>query len=157
MPRGNLLFAIIVSLILSAAPVFAFSVDEEEAEVFRLVNLQRQKAGLSRLDWDDGAARIARAYSKRMAREGFFDHYDPEGNTVMERADRGGVRHWSRIGENLFVCDPMEEFEPFAVRGWLRSTTHRQNMLDRRWTATGVGIARARDGEIYIVQVFLER
>jgi uncharacterized protein YkwD len=27
-------------------------------------------------------------------------------------------------------------------------------MLDRTWTATGIGIATARDGSIYITQVF---
>ena len=138
-------------------PVRALPIDQEEAAVLELVNQQRQRARLSILEWDEGAARLARSYSKRMAREGFFDHYDPEGNSVMERADRSGLKRWSRIGENLFVCDPTDRFEAFAVKGWLRSTTHRQNMLDRDWTATGIGIARSRDGEIYITQVFLER
>jgi uncharacterized protein YkwD len=27
-------------------------------------------------------------------------------------------------------------------------------MLDRNWTATGIGIATARDGSIFITQVF---
>lgn len=157
MPRPILLTALILLLVLPAARVAAFSIDDEESEVFELINQQRQKARLSRLEWDDDAARLARAYSQRMAREGFFDHYDPEGNSVMERAEKARLKHWSRIGENLFACDPMDRFEAFAVKGWLRSQTHRQNMLDRQWTATGIGIARSRDGEIYITQVFLER
>lgn len=136
----------------------AFStVDDEEYEVFQLVNRERSKSKLPVLEWDGNAARLARSYSKRMARDGFFDHYDPEGNTVIERADRAGVKHWSRIGENLFVCDPFDGFAAFAIKGWLKSPTHRQNMLDRSWTSTGIGIARSRDGDIYITEVFLER
>lgn len=155
--RSLISLAVLLLLLFSVSGVSALSIDAEEAEVFALVNQQRQKQRLPGLAWDESAARIARAYSRRMAREGFFDHYDPEGNSIMERADRSGLKHWSRIGENLFVCDPMIRFEPFAIRGWLRSPTHRQNMLDAGWTATGVGVARSRDGQIYITQVFLER
>jgi uncharacterized protein YkwD len=87
-----------------------------------------------------------------MAREGFFDHYDPNGKTVLDRAAR--LKNWSSIGENLFVCDDHPEFATIAVRGWMKSPTHRTNMLDRNWTATGIGIATARDGSIFITQVF---
>ncbi|MGH8527144.1 MAG: hypothetical protein ACREXY_23945 [Gammaproteobacteria bacterium] len=29
-------------------------------------------------------------------------------------------------------------------------------MLDRGWTETGIGIAEARDGSIYITQIFIQ-
>jgi uncharacterized protein YkwD len=123
-----------------------------ESEVFELVNRERSRAHLAELEWDDQLAQVARDYSRRMAREGFFDHYDPNGKTVLDRASR--LRNWSSIGENLFVCDPHPEFAMTAVRGWMKSQTHRTNMLDRNWTATGIGIATARDGSIFITQVF---
>jgi uncharacterized protein YkwD len=89
-----------------------------------------------------------------MAREGFFDHYDPAGKTVTDRALSARIRNWSSIGENLFMCDEHPYFETTAVRGWMKSRTHRTNMLDRSWTATGIGISTARDGSIFITQVF---
>ncbi|MEO8042845.1 MAG: CAP domain-containing protein [Acidobacteriota bacterium] len=123
-----------------------------ESEVFDLVNRERSRARLGMLEWDDRLAQVARDYSRRMAREGFFDHYDPNGKTVIDRASH--LRNWSTIGENLFVCDPHPYFATTAVRGWTKSPTHRGNMLDRNWTATGIGIASARDGSIFITQVF---
>ena len=123
-----------------------------ESEVFELVNRERSKARLGVLAWDDRLARLARDYSRQMAREGFFDHYDKEGRTVVDRADR--IQGWSEIGENLFVCEDHDYFARTAIRGWLGSRTHRTNMLDRLWTATGIGIATARNGNIFVTQVF---
>jgi len=123
-----------------------------ETEVLQLVNRERSRMRMGTLLWDERIARVARDYSRQMAREGFFDHYDPRGRTVMDRAAR--VPDWSEIGENLFVCDPHEQFAAIALRGWMKSTTHRTNLLNRQWTATGIGIATDRDGRIFITQVF---
>lgn len=125
-----------------------------ESEVYDLVNRERSRAHLGGLEWDDELAQIARDYSRRMAREGFFGHYDPNGKTVIDRAFAARLRHWSTIGENLFVCEEHTYFATTAIHGWMKSTTHRTNMLDRSWTATGVGIATASDGSILITQVF---
>ncbi|MBC7898485.1 MAG: CAP domain-containing protein, partial [Saprospiraceae bacterium] len=116
---------------------------------------ERGKKRLRELSWDDRLARVARNYSKKMAREGFFGHYDPRGKTVIDRADDSGVGGWAKIGENLFMCRGIESFSDLAVRGWMRSPDHRKNILDRKWTSTGIGVAKARDGSIYITQVFL--
>lgn len=37
---------------------------------------------------------------------------------------------------------------------WLRSQTHRENILYKHYRKTGIGIAQAPDGTIYVVQVF---
>lgn len=133
------------------------SASGEEYEIFQMINRERSRKGLSTLQWDNGVATVARSYSRRMAREGFFAHTDPDGNSVVERADRSRVRGWAKIGENLFVCSRVDRFSDMAIRGWMRSPSHRKNVLDRQWTATGIGVARARDGSIYVTQVFIER
>jgi len=143
---------VLVTVTIAAFAVSALSQTQDENEVFSLVNRERSRAHLGGLAWDDRLARVARDYSRRMAREGFFDHYDPNGKTVIDRAAR--ISGWSRIGENLFVCDEQPNYTSLAIRGWLKSPTHRMNMLDRTWTATGIGIATARDGSIFITQVF---
>ena len=142
----------ILVTVISAFVASALAQTQDENEVFNLVNRERSRAHLEGLIWDERLAKVARDYSRRMAREGFFDHYDPDGKTVLDRASR--VRGWSRIGENLFVCDEQPSYTSVAIRGWLKSPTHRTNMLDRTWTATGIGIATARDGNIFITQVF---
>lgn len=125
-----------------------------EAEVFDLVNQQRVKAGLNELSWDDRVGSIARNYSRRMARDRFFDHYDADGKNVMDRADDAKLTGWVKIGENLFACAATMSFAQKAIIGWMGSETHRVNILDREFTSTGIGIATAEDGSIYITQVF---
>ena len=124
-------------------------------EIFRLVNGERSKQRLQPLDWDDRVARVARDHSKQMARGGFFAHQDRVGKTVVDRASDRRLGGWSRIGENLFMCDEINGFERYSVRGWLKSPSHRKNMLNRERTTTGIGVFRSRDGRIYVTQVFI--
>lgn len=126
----------------------------EEIEIFELVNRERIKARLRPLEWDDRASDVARNYSRQMAREGFFGHYDRQGLTVIERASK---LKWSKIGENLFMGEQIPKFEAFAVKGWMRSTTHRFNILDREWYTTGIGVHHSNNGLIYVTQVFLSK
>jgi uncharacterized protein YkwD len=150
-----LVFCLNVSLVSSSTLSRAGSADE--SNIFQLVNRERERAGLSDVQWDAAAATVARRYAERMADQGFFAHVDPDGNTAMQRAERSGLKHWSRIGENLFSCDATRGFTTLAVRGWMKSPSHRQNILDPAWTAAGVGMAEADDGTIYVVQIFIER
>lgn len=128
---------------------------DEEFEIFRLVNSERARQRLRQLTWDDEIASVARDHSRQMARQGFFSHHDRKGRTVVDRAAERQVNGWSKVGENLFMCDDIDEFERYSVRGWLKSPTHRRNMLDRGWSSTGIGVFRSRDGRIYVTQVFI--
>lgn len=112
---------------------------------------------MSELEWDGDLARLARDYSEKMARGGFFDHHDSDGATVVERAHNARVKNWSKIGENLFYCENVEEFSRLAVRGWMKSPTHKDNILDRDWNRSGIGVYAARGNRIYVTQVFIER
>ncbi len=131
--------------------------DEGALRVLNLVNAERAKRGLNQLLWDNDAAKMAAEYSEKMARENFFSHFDSKGESVLERAKAAKLKHWSKIGENLFSVSPSDDFDSFAVENWLKSPSHRQNMLDGEWTTTGIGIARAKDGEIFITEVFIKR
>lgn len=141
----------------SAEFVSVFGIEEAELEIFELVNQERRKKGLGKLYWDNDLSKMARNYSKKMARDNFFSHYDSDGESVIERANRSRIKDWRKIGENLFFCEGFDNFQAVAVKGWLRSASHRQNMLDRSWTDSGIGVAKSRDGRIYVTQVFIKR
>ncbi len=132
------------------------NLSNDENEIYNLINDERQKKGLRDLYWDNNIAELARSYSKKMAKESFFSHYDGEGNTVVDRAKNSNIKNWNRIGENLFFCEGYNDFDLLAVRGWMNSPEHRQNILDRQFTTTGIGIAQAKSGQIYITQVFIK-
>ena len=148
------LLAIVLATVVLGLLSAAVAQSDEESEIFQLVNRERSKSRLSYLEWDDEIARIARNFSRQMARESFFSHSDRDGKTVIQRAAKVS---WSKIGENLFMCDGMDDFTAFSVRGWMKSPTHRHNILDREWTDTGIGAYRTRDGTAYVTQVFVKR
>ena len=139
----------------AATQEFRGNLADDENSIHDLVNNERRRRGLSELSWDEKLANLARSYSREMARESFFSHFDRDGNSVVERAQKSNIKRWNKIGENLFFCEGYDDFDALAVRGWLNSPEHRRNMLDPQFNVTGIGVARTRDGRIYITQVFI--
>lgn len=152
--KRKLFSSYVLTAVLFASAVLVSAQSRGEYDVYQLINQERSKARLGTLEWDDRLAKLARDYSRQMAREGFFGHYDRSGRTVTERALSANIKDWSIIGENLFFCEEHPSFIQTAVTGWMKSRTHRTNILDRDWTTTGIGIATARDGSIFVTQVF---
>lgn len=131
--------------------------ESDEDEIFALVNIERERNNLKVLVWDNQLAEIARNYSRQMARENFFDHFDSQGADVVVRAKNARLKHWSKIGENLFSVKNLTFFGDFAVKKWMNSPTHRENILDADFNTGGIGIAESDTGEIFITQVFVRR
>lgn len=129
---------------------------ETERKIFDLINKERNRKKIEELIWNPKLAELARSYSEKMARERFFSHFDRNGNDVAERAKNMRITKWKLIGENLFMSDDYEKIEQTAVKGWMKSPTHRDNILEEKFNETGVGLARSRDGMIYITQVFIQ-
>ncbi|MFN6964037.1 MAG: CAP domain-containing protein [Pyrinomonadaceae bacterium] len=154
--RSAFASAVVCLSLLAVAVSAPAAASDDELRIFDLVNQERARRSLPPLEWDARLNEMARRYSRSMAEGGFFDHYDPSGGSVVDRARAGRVNGWRRIGENLFFCSASPRFTSLAVRGWLASPSHRENMLDRRWTATGIGVARSRSGAIYVTEVFIE-
>jgi uncharacterized protein YkwD len=153
--RAGVSVLLFLTAVMCVLPQVASAQSGDEGEILDLINRERSRSRLQPLEWNEKAAKVARSFSRQMAREGFFDHYDRSGRTVTERAADSRLSGWTRIGENLFLCDDNPEFTQLSVRGWMRSSSHRKNILGRNWRATGIGIARSRDDRIYITQVFI--
>lgn len=107
--------------------------------VAELVNRHRERVGCAPLAWDAAAARAAQAHSDDMARRGYFAHVSPEGTNVGQRLNAQGVQ-WRAVAENLAEGPTTPEE---ALRLWLGSRGHRQNLESCTYTHHGVGF---RDG-----------
>ncbi len=130
---------------------------ELEKIAFKLLNEQRAERGLTLLEWSHEAAKIARIHSENMAQNNFFSHKGLDGLFVNGRADLFGVRRWRAIGENIAYNRGYENPAQFTVECWMKSNSHRENLLDPRWKESAVGAAIAADGSFYFTQVFLLR
>jgi len=134
-----------------------------ERRVHDLVNAERTKAGRRALAWDGKLAGIARAHSSDMAKRRFFDHVNPDGEDPTARGRRAGydcrkiLGERIRVGlaENLFEASgaAREDIERTAVAGWMNSPGHRQNILEKNYTKSGIGVAMKGDA-IFITQLF---
>lgn len=129
---------------------------ETERRAFEATNEMRARNGFSPLSWDGDLCRMARAHSEKMARLGFFAHETPEGLRLKDRARAAGIR-FQVIGENIAYNQGVDDPGTFAVQRWTISSGHRANMLSREFRASGVGSFVARDGRVYLTQIFIAR
>ncbi|MFD7975889.1 CAP domain-containing protein [Streptomyces sp. NPDC059071] len=112
-----------------------------EAEVVRLVNLERAKVGCVAVRSDAELAALAGAFSADMAARNFFDHTDPDGDSPWTRAERAGVMNLG--GENI----ARGQVDAAAVmKSWMASDGHRANILNCDYKTLGVGVHFADGG-----------
>jgi len=128
----------------------------QEADILKLVNDERTRAGLHPLKFSPRLAVIARGHSYDMAMRRYFAHNSPEGSTPAERARGVGIEYQA-LAENIYMDDfrDSDGLATRAVKGWLGSPEHRANMLSSAFTESGVGIARSSDGKTYLTQDFV--
>ena len=109
-----------------------------------LVNRQRAASGRAPLTSNGELTKAASKYVGTMTARGFFAHVSPGGSTPASRIKVTlylvDARSWS-IGENLAWGDGKLATPAQMVAAWMRSPSHRQNMLSARFRQLGVGIA----------------
>ncbi|WP_171114419.1 MULTISPECIES: CAP domain-containing protein [Streptomyces] len=106
-----------------------------EAEVLKLVNDERAKAGCSPLAANSALAELAGNFSEAMAEQGFFDHTDPSGRTPWDRAEAAGITNLA--AENI----ARGQADAAAVmESWMNSPGHRANILNCDFKTLGVGV-----------------
>jgi uncharacterized protein YkwD len=111
-----------------------------------IVNEGRDSLGLRRLRTHPVLTRAAERYARRMAREDFFSHTDPEGNGPIDRlvaagyGERSRGRRW-KAGEVIGRGTQVFSTPQAMAFMWLASVHHRRVLLGRRYRHVGVGIA----------------
>lgn len=107
-----------------------------EAEVVRLTNEFRAKNGcLVPLKPSAELTKAARAHSKDMAINNFFDHKGSDGSQPWDRMTAAGYK-WRMAAENIEggASSAQEVFD-----AWKSSSGHRANMLNCEYKDIGIG------------------
>ncbi|QNU67741.1 SafA/ExsA family spore coat assembly protein [Ruminiclostridium herbifermentans] len=126
------------------------SVKALEAEVIRLVNVERAKKGLQALKADWEISRVARYKSQDMINKKYFSHTSPTYGSPFKMLETFGIR-FSSAGENIAYGQKT----PAAVmNSWMNSSGHRANILSPSYTHIGVGLAKTSSGVCYWTQMF---
>jgi uncharacterized protein YkwD len=114
----------------------------ENAVVDRM-NEVRRGHGLRPLRANSRLRAAAVFHSRDMGRRGYFEHDSISGTPFWRRIERfypsRGFRSWT-VGENL-LWGSESYSAAFAVREWMESPPHRENILSRQWREVGIGAA----------------
>lgn len=116
------------------------------AEVVRLVNIEREKQGLSPLTMRADLNEYAQLRSTEIVSN--FEHKRPDGSSPLKYVlSLSGVR---MAGENIAYGQKTPEA---VVTAWMNSEGHRANILNAGYTSIGVGCYES-GGRLYWTQIF---
>lgn len=125
-----------------------FTASAEAAEVFKAVNSERAKAGVSDLILDPKLCEAAQTRAEEIAK--LYDHKRPDGTRGVEILDELGISYTAR-GENIAR---KQTTGTQAVSDWMNSKSHRETMLNGDFDRIGVGHCYS-GGVHYWVQLFI--
>jgi uncharacterized protein YkwD len=120
-------------------------------DILRLVNLERERAGLAPLTHNQTLEDQATQYACEMIHYDFFAHENPvTGTELRDRASEFGYEY-IMIGENLAAgqSSPAQ-----VMNDWMNSEDHRDNILNPDFTELGVGVRTGGRYGTYWVQEF---
>lgn len=118
----------------------SIDVDSEDL-MLKMVNKEREAAGLQPLIMDAKLQKLARSHSQDMLKRGYFSHYTPDGLSPFDRMNAADIEY-TYGGENLALAPSTD----LAMQGLMASPGHRANILNPNFNKVGIG---AIDGGIY--------
>ena len=119
-------------------------------KTIQLVNEERAKQALSPLIQDPFLNQLAIIKVHDMLEHEYFDHESPYYGHPWDMATLYDYE-FSSFGENIarYLSTPEE-----ALKAWMTSDTHRENMLKPTYTHMGVAIKKDDNGRYYWIQLF---
>lgn len=111
-----------------------------------MINQERQKNGLRPLQVATALERAAQDHACDNANQRRISHIGSDGADLRARLRRAGYR-FRAANEN--VGNYPATTHMFAA--WMSSSGHRANILDRKATELGVGVATGADNRLYWV------
>ena len=115
-------------------------------------NGARRAAGLPALTKSVNLMSAAQLHAEQMVKAGRMEHELPGQPYPTLKSRLAAVQYDVRAaGENIAEG---QRSAAEAVGTWMDSPGHRANILSRDYTELGTGVAAARNGRLYFVQVF---
>ncbi|ATE55630.1 MULTISPECIES: CAP domain-containing protein [Actinosynnema] len=120
------------------------------AEVLKLTNQERAKAGCGALVANTKLAAAAKGHNDEMAAQNYFSHTGADGSAPAQRVDAAGY-YWRATAENI----AMGQSTPAAVvRAWMNSAGHKANILNCAYKDLGVAYTVNSRGKAYWTENF---
>ena len=128
------------------------STSQKEQQMVNFINEARRSAGLSTLQLNNQLTTAARAKSKDMVINNYFDHHSPTYGSITGLLSNFGISY-RLAGENLALNSSGSVYE--AHNMLMNSAGHRSNILNPQFKIVGVGINVRSDGIHYYTQLYV--
>lgn len=125
----------------SQRDVLSYATEVSRNSLLDETNQARTSNSLNELTIDTKLNKAAQAKADDMVSRNYWSHTTPDDEAPWVFVDEVNYSY-QKVGENLaygFVTSGE------TVRGWMQSTSHRQNILDSAYTEIGFGIASSPD------------
>ncbi len=119
-----------------------------ELQLYAAVNRGRRAQGLPALRWNEALATAARRHARVMAQRGAAEHGFAGEPGLASRVTQAGA-HYAWLAENVGRGSGVDLIEA----EFLRSPSHRANILDPDMDSIGVGVVE-RSGQWFAVEDF---
>ncbi len=130
------------------AVVGAGCLPAEEQTFLDRANGLRSSVGATPLQEHGTLTAKAEAWAHHMARTGRLEHSNLS-------ADLPGVQ-WKALGENVGWSSPTSDTLLTIHNAFVSSPDHKRNLVDRRFTHMGVGVAVDGAGRVWVAEVFAQ-
>ncbi len=109
----------------------------DQKKLIELTNIERQKVGLSPVSENEALDKAAAAKAQNMFQENYWAHFAPSGKSPWDFILGAGYR-FTYAGENL-AKNFYQSSE--VVKAWMASPTHRDNLLNSKYSDIGIAVA----------------
>lgn len=139
----NLVLVMLVSKALLSGALFLIPATNaaspllDATTLIQLTNTERKINGLSTLRVNTKLESAAGKKANDIIVRGYFSHTTPEGKPFYQWIREANYMYKS-AGENLAISFISNED---ATAAWMKSTTHRENILDPHYTDIGIAVA----------------
>lgn len=127
-----------------------FNIKKVRLEVLELVNMERKRHGYSTLKMSDALNDCAAAHTKGQIQMNQMNHIGRDGRTPRERVALTGYVA-KRVGENVAVG---YSTAVAVMKGWMGSQSHRDTILNKKYTEMGLHSEKNGAGRRFWTQVF---
>lgn len=134
-----------------------FNISESEIndkvnELLNLINNEREKNGLIKLQILPSLQEIAMTKAEDMVKNNYFSHESPNYGNPFNMMKNFGITYKS-AGENIAGNSSIEG----AFNSWISSEKHKQNILSTAYNYIGIGISPSEKYGYIIVTMFIRK
>lgn len=127
-------------------------IDDKVNKLLNLINNEREKNGLIKLQILPKLQEIAMTKAEDMVKSNYFSHESPNYGNPFDMMKNFGITYKS-AGENIAGNSSIEG----AFNSWLSSENHKQNILSTAYNYIGIGISPSEKYGYIIVAMFIRK